>query len=212
MLIVLTALIAPLVRPLLLEGDRQAGEGVHALHPPDGDGDDRRLLFARLRPLLRLLGGDAHPDVPAHRRLGRAAEGLRVAEVLHLHPLRERLPPGRHHRPLPGKRHLQHPRGDVQGLRLPVPDLGVSGLCHRLRDQGAHVPVPHLVAGRPHRGADGRERVSGQHPPEDGDLRVPPVLPAHRPAGELLFRPLHDRPVDRRRSSTAGSSAWARPT
>ena len=47
------------------------------------------------------------------------------------------------------------------------------------------VPVPHLAAGRPHGGADGRERVSGQHPPEDGDLRVHPVLPAHharRPA------------------------------
>ncbi len=56
------------------------------------------------------------------------------------------------------------------------------------------------------------KRVSGQHPPEDGDLRVHPVLPPHRAPGELLFRPLHDRPVDRRRSSTAGSSAWARPT
>ena len=37
-----------------------------------------------------------------------------------------------------------------------VPVVGLRRLLPGLRDQGADVAVPHLVAGRPRRGADGR--------------------------------------------------------
>ena len=71
--------------------------------------------------------------------------------------------------------------------------LGLSGLCHRLCHQSAHVSFPYLVAGGPYGSADGGQRVSGQHSPEDGHLRVHEVLPSHHPGGEFLFCPLHDR-------------------
>ena len=43
---------------------------------------------ARRHALLRVLRGDADPDVPDHRRLGRSEPGLRGAEVLPLHAAR----------------------------------------------------------------------------------------------------------------------------
>ena len=73
---------------------------------------DRRVLRAGFHPLLRLLGGDAHPDGAADRRLGRAAQDLRRAQVLHLHHGRLGVPAGRHHRALSEDRQLQHPRAD----------------------------------------------------------------------------------------------------
>ena len=60
-------------------------------------------------------------------------------------------------------------------LRRPVP---------RLRDQGADVPVPHLAAGRAHRGADRRLGAAGRDPAEARHLRVHPHRdpdPARRP-------------------------------
>ena len=45
-------------------------------------------VFCRpgLLPVLHLLGSDAAADVLPHRRVGRAAEGIRRHQVLHLHP------------------------------------------------------------------------------------------------------------------------------
>ena len=56
---------------------------------------------------------------------------------------------------------------------------GLLGLLHRLRHQGAELPVPHLAARRPHRRADGRLRHPGRRPAEAGRLRHHP----HRAAG-----------------------------
>ncbi len=58
--------------------------------------------------------------------------------------------------------HSQHAARD---LRRPV---------HRLRHQGADVPVPHLAARRPHPGADGRLGDPGRDPPEARHLRLHP--------------------------------------
>ena len=58
------------------------------------------------------------------------------------------------------------------------PDLALLGLLPRLRDQGADVPVPHLAPRRPRRGADRRLRDPRRRPPEDGDVRLPPLLAA----------------------------------
>ena len=75
-----------------------------------GNRHGRRLLCPGPRPLLRLLGGHADSHGPADRRLGRTAQSLRVAQVLHLHHVRLGLPAGSHHRPLPARRHFQHRR------------------------------------------------------------------------------------------------------
>jgi NADH:ubiquinone oxidoreductase subunit 4 (subunit M) len=47
--------------------------------------DERRVLGARRGAVLRVLRGDADPDVHHHRRLGRAEPRLRGGQVLPLH-------------------------------------------------------------------------------------------------------------------------------
>ena len=56
--------------------------------------------------------------------------------------------------------------------------VGLLGVLHRLRHQGADVPVPHLAAGRARGGAHRRLRDPGRGAAEDGDLRLPPLLAA----------------------------------
>ncbi len=65
-----------------------------------------------------------------------------------------RLRPGRDRRVAQRRRHLdqRRPAGLVGGA------LAVPGLRHRLRREGAAVPAAHVVARRPHRGADARAR------------------------------------------------------
>jgi len=46
------------------------GKGIHDLPPDHGDRHGRRVLCARLHPVLHLLGSDAHPDEFADWRLG----------------------------------------------------------------------------------------------------------------------------------------------
>ena len=148
------------------------------------DADARGVRGARPVPVLRLLGGDADPDVPDHRRLGRRRPGLRRVQVLPLHPGRERRVPGRRHRALfPGRRDLRHPR--PHGARLSVRDrvLAVLRLPGRLRRQGADGPGPHLASRRPRAGADGRQHHPRGRSAEDGRLRVPAVLAADAAGG-----------------------------
>ena len=75
-------------------------------------------------------------------------------------------------------RHLPHPRPDGPAVRSRLPVLDLRGVLHLLRDQGADVPVPHVAARGPRRGAHGRQRAARQHPPQDGHVRLPAVLPA----------------------------------
>ncbi len=81
-------------------------------------------------------------------------------------------------------RHLLHPAP----LHHRAPDpcrgaiLGLSRFLRRLCHQGADVPVPHLVARCPRRGPDRGLGDPGRRPPENGNLRLHPVLAAH-PAG-----------------------------
>ena len=49
--------------------------------------------------------------------------------------------------------------------------VGVPAAVHRLRDQGAGVPVPHLVARCPRRSADADHHDPGRRAAEDGRLR-----------------------------------------
>ena len=72
---------------------------------------------------------------------------------------------------------LQLPRDRAADPGRPAV-LDLPGLLRRLRHQGPDVPVPHLAARRPRRGADGGLGDPGRRPPEDGDLRLHPLLAA----------------------------------
>ena len=115
-------------------------------------------------PVLPVLRADPGAGVLHHRRLGLRPPGLRGHQVLHLHLRRLGLPAGGHpgrglHPPVPDRGahlrapgpHAHPPVGDRRGAAVP-------GLHRRLRRQGPDLPVPHLVARRLRRGADGRGR------------------------------------------------------
>ena len=65
---------------------------------------------------------------------------------------------------------------DGAGIDKDVADLDLRRHVHRLRRQGADVPVPHLAARRPHAGADAGLGHPGRHPAEARHVR----LRAHR--------------------------------
>ena len=75
--------------PLTLLGTGKAIEKhVARVHRRDARARDRharRVRRARHVPVLRVLGGDADPDVPADRDLGRSAPAVRVDQVRDLH-------------------------------------------------------------------------------------------------------------------------------
>ena len=71
--LLLVLLTTFLNRPLhleFLEGDHLPGEGIHDLISLPRDRDDRCVGGSGSRPVLCLLGDDAHPHVPPHRHLG----------------------------------------------------------------------------------------------------------------------------------------------
>ena len=90
LLILLTTLLSFISVYCVVHGDHEAREGVLRVPPPPRDGDGRRLLRARLLPLLRVLGSDARADVLPHRHLGRPAQALRRDQVLPVHARRAR--------------------------------------------------------------------------------------------------------------------------
>ena len=83
---------------------------------------------------------------------------LMLVAILVLYSSTER-PPGRTPSTCPPSPSSCCPRGATQ-------DAAVPGLRARVRDQGADVPVPHLAARCPYRGADG-----GQRDPRRGAAR-----------------------------------------
>jgi hypothetical protein len=121
---------------------------------------------------------------------GGPAQGLRIDQVLPLHPGRVHSAAGRDYRAVPGKRHLLHPGNDVAELPDYLPGACLPrlfpGLCH----QGAHVSVPYMAAGRPCRSADRGLGDPGQYPAENGNIRFSPLLPAHHSGCHLSHRTL----------------------
>ena len=93
-----------------VDGDRAAPGAVLRRVPHHGRPDDRRVLRARRPAVLLLLGSDAHPDVPHHRRVGRSAARVRHAQVLPVHVPRLRVHAGRAHLHGDEDRRLQHRR------------------------------------------------------------------------------------------------------
>ena len=69
--------------------------------------------------------------------------------------------------------------------------LAFARLLPRLRDQGPDVPVPHLAARRPRRGADGGLGDPGRRAAQARRLRLHPVRPAAVPGrGRTRWAPL----------------------
>ena len=198
--------------PRLVARDQEPRARVRGLHAAARGGDDRRLRVPRPLPVLRVLGGDARPDVLPDRDLGPRAAHLRRGEVLPVHLRRQRADAGRVPRALQGGRHrqLRHRRARQAAGRPRSADLALPRLRARLRDQGPDVAVPHLAARRARRGADGGLGDPGGCAAEDGRLR----LPAHRvpalPGRGAALRPGDRRPGRRRdpvrRAGVAGAA------
>ena len=182
--------------------------------------------------------------VPMYFLIGGWGYGDRVyaaTEVLPLHDARLGVHARRHPGPgVParsgdGHAHLRPRRRSPTSSRSPPAPARwlFLGLRRRLRGEGAAVPVAHLAARRPHRGADRRLGDPGRRHAEAGHLRVPalrrstcsprrpsdfaPVLRHARRDRHHLRR--HRAPRCRRTSSgwwptrrwpTSASSCWAR--
>ena len=137
------------------------------------------LDLVRVLPVLR---GRPHPDVPDHRRVGRAAPRLCELQVLPLHAARLGADAARHHGDVLAGRHDRHP--DADEVRLPAghADLAVARLLRLVRREDADVAGAHLAARRACRGADRGLGDPRRDPPEDGRLRLPALLAADVPA------------------------------
>ena len=80
------------------------------------------------------------------------------------------------------------------------------------RGEGSDVAVPHLVARRPHRGADDRLGPAGRDHAEDGHVRVHPDRAAGAPGGRASPTPRGSARSPRSRSSMRRSRVWRRRT
>ena len=143
-----------------------------------------RLHGAGFPALLHFLGNRPGADVLHHRHLGRPAPRLRRHQVHDLHVDRQRAHVPRHphallpaHAAVPGPE-LRYRRPDAAATHRPDFLVGLLGVLRGLRREGADVPVPHLAAGRAHRGPDSGQRGARQRPAEDGDVRIPALLAA----------------------------------
>ncbi len=149
-------------------------------------------VFAALDAVLFyvVLRGDADPDVPHHRDVGRAQPRLRGGEVLPLHAARLALDARGVHLPLqPDQRQLGDPRLPEGAPRL----LGADPRLHRdadvLRREGADVARAHVAAGRARGGAHGRLGDPRRDHAEDRRLRLPALQHARsRPTPRTTWR------------------------
>src|SRR5581483_2414027 len=171
---------------------------------------ERRLRGPRRGPVLRLLRGDADPDVHHHRRLGRAEPRLCGGEVLPLYAARLAAHADRAALP------LQQVRGQLRDPRLAQAatlargaDPALLRLPLRVRGEGADVAGAHLAAGRAHRGAHRRLGGAGGDPAQARRLRLRPLQPAD-PARCLPHpRPHDDRALAHRRGLHRAGRAGA---
>src|SRR5690606_39354459 len=104
--------------------------------------DDRRVRGDGRDAVLRVLRGDADPDGQPARGVGRAAPGVRVAEVLPVHLPRLGVHAGRADLPVPEGRQLAA-GGPVRAATVDArADVAVLRVPDRVRGQGADVPGP----------------------------------------------------------------------
>ena len=214
LLVLMTTMLMPLCVLVLLACDRHTCEGVPCLHPAYGNLDARRVPGAGLRAVLRLLGSNADPDVPADRRLGWSAQGVCIGEVLPVHARRLGVVAGGHDRPLPA----QHPH---------VLNSGANGatVLGRAARHGCswRFSSPSRSRCRCSRSTPGcrrrtwrrptaGQRAACQRAPEDGCVRLPAVLPAHDARWRDDVRAVRACAVSSLESSTGDLPRWPRAT
>ena len=203
-------------------GIEKGGQGLLRALPPARRRHDGRVLRARLFSLLHFLGSHALADVLPHRHLGRAAARVCGHQVLPLHAGRQRADAARDSGALFQQRtaYLRHDRVDrpgrqvrhknvahmaVRSVGLGLSACHLDGAVHRLRHQDPGLPVPHLAARRPRRGAHGDLRHPGRRAAQDGHLRHSPHQLSDAARGNGGFSLLVSR-----RSRRAGTSSTAR--
>ena len=175
-----------------MDGDRLAARAVLRRVPDHGRPDDRRVRRGRWPAVLFLLGSDAHPDVPDHRRVGRSAARVRDHQVLPVHVPRQRVHAGRADLHVSEDRRLQHrrvPRPAVDDGRAALDLPRVPG---RIRGQDPDGAGAHVVAGCARRSPHGRLGGAGGHHAEDGRIRLPEIQPAHHAGCEPRARLVAD--------------------
>ena len=185
-----------------------AARGVHG----------RRLRRHRRLPVLRLLRGDARPDVLPDRPVRRAAPAVRRGEVLPLQPGRRADHARRRHRSVRGERqragrgHLRLRRAARAGDRPGRAEAAVPRLLRRLRHQGPAGPAAHLAARLRRGGADRRRGAARRRPRQGGHLRLPALLPAAVPRRVALLRAAACSCWPWSASSTRRCWRWGRAT
>ena len=164
-----------------LGGDRDARRAVHGGVPDPV----RASSTARSRALdgilfYIVLRGDADPDVPHHRRLGRPEPRVRGGQVLPLHAAGLAADAGGAHLPLQRLGHVLDPRVVPRPAVARRADAAVRRLLPVVLGQGADVAGAHVAARRARRGADRRlGDPRGDHA-QDRRVRLRPLHPADR--------------------------------
>ena len=177
------------VHPAVDHVDQDSAGGIHDRLPDPRDADDRRVLRARPRAVLRVLRRRPDPDVPDHRRVGRQEQAVRRVQVLPLHAARIAAAAGRAGLHVDRRRHdgcggsAGRAAARNRGAAIPAgsADLAVAGVLRVVRGEAADVAGAHMVARCARRGADGWLGGAGGRAAEDGRLRLPAVLAADVP-------------------------------
>lgn len=183
------------LRADLVAGHSNPRARLHGFAPRDGSSHDRRVRGVGLRPLLCVLGSDAHSDVPAHRRLGRPESAVRGHQILSVHVGRQCAPARRHSGALfPRRRNLRHPRLESDTAVTCTPNMAIYRLLRGICRESAHVALPYVASGRPCGGTHGGQRHPRQRAPEDGDVRLSAAQPADPSGRQLSVRQCDDRP------------------
>src|SRR6202044_2082693 len=124
-------------------------------------------------------GSDAGADVFPDRRVGRRPAVVRGHQIFPVHAGRVGTDASRDPGDLLLPQYFRRARDS--GPSLPragwlAAEVVVLGILFRVCNQGASVPVPHMAAGRAHRGTDGWFRHPGWRAAENGDLRISAIF------------------------------------
>ncbi|KAG0184175.1 hypothetical protein DFQ28_011653 [Apophysomyces sp. BC1034] len=176
-------------------GDYRTRVAVHGRVPDPVGPDGRRVLGRGRDAVLRVLRGDADPDVPDHRGLGRPEPRVRGVQVLPVHAGRLAADAGRVDLPVHAVAVVRAVRMARAATRHDAAGAAVRRILPRVRREGADVAGAYMVAGCARRGADRRLRRAGGDHAEARRVRLPAFLVADRAGCEPPARAGRDYAV-----------------
>ena len=138
---------------VFLVGDPQARKGILHSAVAAADGHAGRFHVVGFRAVLRVLGSDAGADVFSDWRMGRRAAVVRGDQIFPVHAGRIGADAPRDPGDLLLPQYFR--RAHDSGASLPragwvAAEVALLAILFRVCNQGAGVPVPHVVAGRAH--------------------------------------------------------------